>query len=226
MRTFHHSISAITSGLIICLWLLWGGNCQKTEESLVYQKTKALYTREPHNIPVIEKLMMLELLEQDRPQEVIRLYEVHRGILTEQVMAGIYYATALCKMAGIQKKPAEQLAYVRKGMHEFEVLTERWPNEGRVFLWMAITYSNFPELLGADTMVIETIQAITEKIAAGQWQFEKEELRQLVYAYINLAREYTNRAYSEAARTQATITGLGEDEQVQKALALAARRFK
>ncbi|MCX7655973.1 MAG: hypothetical protein N2Z76_05570 [Treponemataceae bacterium] len=207
-------------------FLWYGVGCQNKRPSKAYQEAKEWYTKDPNNPQAIEALMMLELLEQDRAQEVIRLYEGHQNILSEQVMARIYYATALCKMAGIQKKPAEQLKYVRKGMHEFDVLVERWPQEGRVLLWMAITYSNFPELLGADTMVVDTIQAINAKITEGSWKFEKEELRQLVYAYTNLAREYKKTVYLEAAKVQAERTGLTNDAAVQQILTSAERSLK
>ncbi len=200
--------------------------CAFKPESEQYKALKAMYQADPENPDILESLMVIELLDRDNTKEAIALYEANTDILSDRVMARVYYATALCRMAGESKSPSTQLKYVREGMHEFDALTDAWPDDGRVYLWQAITYSNFPEMLGADKLVTDAIGLVNRKIASGEWTFVEEELRQLVYAYANLAQEFKSSAYLDAAREQAVRTGLQNDQQVQAAIASASKRIK
>ncbi|MCX7656078.1 hypothetical protein [Treponema sp. J25] len=222
LRSLLKGISTIFWGVLLVITI---NGCSKPE-SEQYKEIKKAYQKDPQNQELLESLLMLELLERDNAAQVIRLYEQNKDLLSGRVMAGVYYATALCKMAGESKTPSLQLKYVRAGMHEFELLTEKWPNEGRVYLWQAITYSNFPVILGADKIVQSIIEMINQKIASQEWIFAVEELKQLVYAYVNLAREYKSLSYLDSARMQAEKTGLNHDTQIQTVITKAAEEIK
>lgn len=200
--------------------------CAFKPESDEYKALKEAYRADPGNPDILESLMVSELLERDNTKKAIALYGANADILSGRVMARVYYATALCRMAGESRSPSKQLKYVREGLHEFEALTDAWPDDGRVYLWQAITYSNFPEMLGADQLVTDAIALANRKIDSGEWTFVEAELRQLVYAYANLAQEFKSPAYLDAAREQAARTGLQNDEQAQAAIASASKRMK
>ena len=94
--------------------------------------------------------MFLDILDLNNPMAVIQRFEGAKGALDGRVMARIYYATAQCKIAGASKSASEQLRWVRKGIDGFERLLRDYPDVGRVYLWQAITYSNFPSILGVE----------------------------------------------------------------------------
>lgn len=219
-----------TRAAVLCaisaLLLVTSSGCGSKSENDEYKKLKVAYQADPENPEILESLMVSELLDRNDTKQAIELYETNKDILSGRVMARVYYATALCRMAGEAKEPSLQLKYVREGMHEFEALTDAWPNDGRVYLWQAITYSNFPEMLGADKLVTDAIDLVNRKIASGEWTFVEAELRQLVYAYANLAQEFKSSAYLDAAREQAARTGLQNDEQAQAAIVSASKRIK
>lgn len=199
--------------------------CKKNKSEL-YKEIQKKYEQEPHNPSIIEEFMMVTLLETEKTQNVISLYESHKELLAEKVMASIYYATALCRFAGETKEANQKLMYVRKGMHEFETLMERWPEEGRVYIWQAITYSNFPTILETDELVVELIQEVNSHIEAGRWIFEQGELQQLVFAYLNLALEYKSKDYIQAAKEQALFLGLQDNTKVVELIQNTEKRLK
>lgn len=179
-----------------------------------YTAAKASYDANPEDPDAIERLMSEELLGRGKPQEILDLYEKNIARTGDRPMSRIYYATALCQKAGESDKPSEQLKYVRLGMGEFDKLRETYPDDGRVLVWQAVTYSHFPRMLGADILAVEAIDLANRMKNAGTWTFAPGELVQLTMAYLNLAKEFKSRQYFEAAEKQAADDGLEDDPEL------------
>jgi tetratricopeptide (TPR) repeat protein len=221
-----HQVRNRKTYFVLLLSFLSIYGCFIKSESEQYKQLKRAYEADPKNPEVLQSLILSELLEQNNTKKAVELYETNADVLSNWIMARVYYATALCRMAGESDNPSKQLKYVRQGMHEFELLREKWPDDGRIYIWQAITYSNFPEMLGAAQMVTETIELVNKNIMSNKWSFVTAELRQLVFAYINLAKEYKNVSYLHAAEEQAANTGLMDDEEIKKAIAMAKKGIK
>jgi len=220
-------ILLLTLGFTLAFLVFGYSSCQKkAKDSEAYILARTEYEADRQNPSKIQTLMYLQLMEKDRPDLVIDLYDSSQEWLGDSVMAKVLYATALCKKAGISETPTEQLRYVRRGMGEFDKLRRDHPDNGSVLMWQAITYSNFPEILGADQIVDETINRANELHASGAWNFERGELEQLTKAYINLARTFNNRNYLAKAQTQAVKHNLDADPVIADLLSTLAQELK
>ncbi len=154
------------------------------------------------SISEIEKAMFLQVSEEGGdPKWVVDTYEKNKDIFITNAMARIYYATALCQLAGNAKKEEEQVFWVRKGIMEFEMLIEDFPNEHRVALWRAITYSHFPKILGATNYVVDDVEHINELRKRGI-RFAPEEVALLTKAYLNVAKIYRSVEFLNMAKKQ------------------------
>ncbi|MBN2353001.1 MAG: hypothetical protein JXD23_10570 [Spirochaetales bacterium] len=189
-------------------------SCQGESNTRNELKTELLsrLAADPEDAVAMEHLLFVELVDLNLVDSVIGRYEANRKLLQQRPMARIYYATALCREAGNSDSPNEKLRYVRKGIGEFDSLIADFPEEGRAYLWQAITYSNFPEILGVDGIVLEDVKKVNAKAATGTWKFEKEELRLLSLSLINLAREFKNAEYLALAREQVKRDGFEADQ--------------
>ena len=150
----------------------------------------------------IERAMFLNVSEEGgNPKWVVEVYEKNKDSFVTNAMARIYYATALCQLAGSAKKEEEQVFWVRKGIMEFEMIIEDFPNEHRAVLWRAITYSHFPPVLGATNYVIDDVEHINELRAKGV-KFAPEEIALLTKSYLNIAKIYKSPEFLNMAKKQ------------------------
>jgi len=150
----------------------------------------------------IERAMCLNVSEEGgNPKWVVEVYEKNKDSFITNAMARIYYATALCQLAGSAKKEEEQVFWVRKGIMEFEMIIEDFPNEHKVALWRAITYSHFPPVLGATNYVIDDVEHINELRAKGV-KFAPEEIALLTKSYLNIAKVYKSPEFLNMAKKQ------------------------
>jgi len=150
----------------------------------------------------IERAMFLNVSEEGgNPKWVVEVYEKNKDSFITNAMARIYYATALCQLAGSAKKEEEQVFWVRKGIMEFEMIIEDFPNEHRAVLWRAITYSHFPPVLGATNYVIDDVEHINDLRAKGV-KFAPEEIALLTKSYLNIAKIYKSPEFLNMAKKQ------------------------
>ncbi|MGP1458748.1 MAG: hypothetical protein ACTTKL_05505 [Treponema sp.] len=216
--------SAFRAGAALAAAVVLLFSACKTENKKIAE-LKAAAADTPDSPEILESLMMAYLLDTDNTDEPISIYEKHSA-LHSNVMANVYYATALCMKAGSSKVPADQLKYVRKGMGTFEDVIARFPEDGRCYVWKAITYSNFPAMLGADGEVLSAINTAESLNAAKSPELAAEELKQLVFAYLNIAEGFENKQYLDAAKTLAQKYGLENDEECSRRIIKAEAKIK
>jgi len=174
----------------------------------------------------IEAQLVKLLLDDNQPQAVIDNFEQSKALLQDRMAARIYYATALCQMAGAAKETADQLRWVRKGLGEFDKLSTDYPEEVRVYLYRAITYSHFPTVLGVNDLVVADIDKVNQGLKTKGWKLGKGELRQLSLSWINLGKIYKKADYLAQAKTQIVQDGLSADQGIQDQLAQAAKAIQ
>ena len=140
------------------------------------------------------RILFLQYLERADMLWVVTNYEAQKNLLSNQPMASIYYATALCSLGGRTDKIEEKLQFVRKGIGEFDRIATEFPQEIQLNLWRSITYSNFPDILGVNTQVEEDVRQV-ESFLNGGGMLEPAEKSLLLESYLNLAENYKNPLY-------------------------------
>ena len=185
--------------------------CNKADQtnSLIAEYENKIKS-DPDNNDLKEKLMFEYVMTDGFADKVVSMYEENTS-LQGRVMCDIYYATALCKMADKAKETTDQMKYVRKGTVAFDQIIEKNPENSRVYMWQAITYSYFPSLLGADELVIEAAEKAEKYHRAGS-VLDDEELKYLVLAYCNIAKEYENSSYLKTAEEKYETFKLADEE--------------
>jgi len=168
------------------------------------------------------QLMFLELIDLECPEKTIEIFESNSQLLGQRLMARIYHATAVCMMAGKSKSPADQLKYVREGIGLFDAILRDHPDDYHPYLYRAITYSNFPDILGVDSIVLSDIALLNSYTEAGTWSLETGERRILSEALLNLAIQYKKKAYLDMAQEQMKLDGLIDDPALSKLAKTAA----
>lgn len=198
-------------------------SCARQPSSAQRQKAalESELAKHPGDVKLLEKLMFVELVGLNENQKVVDQFEKHKAVLKDSELAGIYHATATCRLAGEAKSPVDKLRLVRQGMTEFEALQNRYPGSGLVYLWQAITYSNFPSILGADSIVVSDIALINKKRKSGTWTFVPAEVRLISESLLNLARIYKSPKYLKEAEAQIAADGLANDAGLKSSLARA-----
>ncbi len=166
-------------------------------EKLLSPELKALMVKhESGDLGVDDwnRILFLQYLERADMLWVVTNYEAQKNLLSNQPMASIYYATALCSLGGRTDKIEEKLQFVRKGIGEFDRIATEFPQEIQLNLWRSITYSNFPDILGVNTQVEEDVRQV-ESFLNGGGMLEPAEKSLLLESYLNLAENYKNPLY-------------------------------
>lgn len=189
--------------------------CSKTSKSIKELENKV--NQNPNDMELNEKLMQAYLLEVEDIDKVIAIYEANEKF-KDNVMMRIFYSTALCMKAGNSKKPAEQLKYVRKGMHAFDETISAFPEDARCYMWQAITYSNFPAMLGADEFVAAAINKAEVLHKNSSPELVDLELKELFNAACNLYINFKNEDYLKLSERLYTAYDLSKFDDCQKKL--------
>lgn len=201
--------------LIVITLLVLSVSCNKNKSDKTYENLLSLLNNNP-TVGQYEDFMYYCTREGNRPEEAVRVYEENSD-LKNSVMANIYYATSLSLMADRSKKVTDQIKYVRASMNEFDSLSERYPDNARVFMWMAITYSNYPEVLGANSLCTDAINRALEIYRKDNTSLVRDELKQLVLAYFNIASTYKNKTYFEDGKNLMNEFNFTDDKECKDA---------
>lgn len=183
----------------IYLCFLFFYSCAKKIDKEVIQEKNRLVSiveKEPYNIDAYEKLMFIEAVKTDEPKSIILQYESNKDLLCSSCMIRIYYASSLCKMAGKKQSTEKILDWIQKGINEFDELIRIYPYEPQIYLWRAVTYSNFPKIMSVNEIVEDDMKKVNVFIENG-YSFSGKEMKVIGQIYMNLYKNYSDDKYLE-----------------------------
>jgi len=152
------------------------------------------------NIAIIEKILKLQVMDLDLPEDAIATAEQSGELLQNTCMAQVYIAVAECKMAGIAENVVEKVRWVNKGMRRFDTIQRQWPENEDVYTYQVMTYSNFPSVLGIYQDVLDLLSLMKEQYTRGKWSMSEEQADLLWLVLQNLCEQYPDGAKNREIR--------------------------
>lgn len=184
---------------ILLLFAVFGCKKEPTLAELNAIELEKKVKENPDDLELVKELMTLYFFDIDDFDRVIELFEERKTAFEKDLDALVVYGAAMAAKAGVSKKVEDQVMWVRKGMLQLDTLVEDYPDESLVYIWRAVTYSNFPKMMDARSIVQEDIDFCFNKIKSGDWTFSPGELRFLYTAMLNIGVTYEDKPYLEEA---------------------------
>jgi len=158
----------------------------------------------PDDVPLLESALELMVIHLEKIPDALELASAHEAALKDSKWTQIYVAVAECKMANAVKETLDKVDWVNKGMRRFDGVNRRWPNDEDAYVYMAITYSNFPPEMAMREQVLDLLSAMEKNYASGAWKLTADGADLAWLAIGGLLTNYPkgaeNRSIRDAAR--------------------------
>lgn len=166
------------------------------------KEIEAQLAQSPDDSALVESKLGLLAVKLDEPEAALAYASEHQELLENSLYGNLYIAVAECKMAGIEKKVMDKMKWIRQGTERFDRIQRQWRENEDVYLYQAVTYSNFPSILGMGDDVLEKLSHIAEMYRSGAWQPDETDASLIWTSFSNLEKHYPKGKTGAAVREQ------------------------
>lgn len=183
--------------IILLIMALFFSCTEPTEAELACRELEETLRTYPQDIETVKNLMNLYFFEVENFERIVELFEEYESDFSDNVEAQVLYGAALCANANNMEETEDQVFWVSRGMIVLDRMVEEYPKNSLVYIWRAITYSNFPVILNTRSIVEHDLDYCFTRIKSGEWVFSESRKVILYQAIYNVAITYKDKAYLE-----------------------------